>query len=202
MYKIYRVPCILVILSCVTILPAQSRFRFGVDVLGGMGFEQPAPLTLLQSSVSLVGGYQFNPHLFLGLGVGMGHFSPLSEERALYPGGRIDFGYEYAEKNMLQLFFREKVNFLDRKVSPFTTFDIGCPVSRKRGSGDSMPLFLEPGLGCDLHIGNGHALSLMVGYRWQGVSYNQTRYNSNDQPYSIPLQKIAGQLTLHVGFMF
>ena len=197
-----KISCILVMLLSVSYSYAQSGFRFGVDVHGGMGFEEEGPLTKPQASASLVGGYQFNPHLFLGLGIGMGHFSPLSEEKALYPGGRIDFGYEYAEKNMLQLFFREKVNFLDRKVSPFTTFDIGCPVSRKRGSGDSMPLFLEPGLGCDLHIGNGHALSLMVGYHWQGVSYNQSRYNINDQLYSIPLQKIAGQLTLHVGFMF
>lgn len=193
---------IFVMLLSVPFSYAQQGFRFGVDVHGGMGFEEQGPLTKPQASASLVGGYQFNPHLFLGLGVGMGHFCPLWEEKSLYPGGRQEPGYEYVNKNMLQLFFREKISFLERKVSPFTSVDIGYPVGRKRSSGDSMPLFLEPGLGCDLRIGNGHALSLMVGYRWQEVSYKQSKYNIAEELSSVPLQRIAGQLTLHAGFMF
>lgn len=66
-----------------------------------------------------------------------------------------------------------------------------------------IPLFLEPGLGCDFRLGKRHSLSLTVGYRWQAVSYKQIRYhNYFDYIYTTPLQKNSGVMTQHIGYLF
>ena len=179
---------------------AQSGFHVGIDLNGGIGFEQPVRMTKPQASANLVGGYQFNPFLFLGIGMGIGHFCPLYEDRAKYPGSRIEIECEYQTRNLFQLFIREKVNFLDRKVSPFTSLDIGYPMGRR--AKETSRLFIEPAIGCDFQIGKTHSVNIMVGYRMQGVSYTQSRYNDYDQLISVAMEKISGQLTLHMGFVF
>jgi hypothetical protein len=46
-------------------------------------------------------------------------------------------------------------------------------------------------------------LSLTVGYRWQAVEYKQSIYHDYfDIVLSQQKQKIAGVLTLHVGYLF
>ena len=200
MKAFFKTVCILVLLSNTTMLFAQRGFRVGVDIHGGIGFDQPVRLTNPQASANLVGGWQFNPHLFLGWGMGIGHFCPLYDEQAKYPGGRIDAEYIYLKRNMFQLFIREKVNILNGKVSPFTILDFGYPVSRK-GKGETQ-LFVEPGLGCDFRIGDKHSLNVMMGYRIQEVNYKRSVYNIYDELHSTSLQKVSGQLTLHLGFTF
>ncbi|MBR3291968.1 MAG: hypothetical protein IKI66_07285 [Bacteroidales bacterium] len=205
MKRFYFLVCLIAMLSGYTESYAQKGFCFGVDFNGGMTLEDKwFQLNKPQASANLIAGYQFNPYLFLGLGMGVGHFSPLTEDKAIEPGSRIDPKYTYQERNMFQLIFREKVNFLDKRISPFTSFDFGYPVNGKDVAKDNrIPYFLEPGLGCDFRLGKRHSLSLTVGYRWQSVSYKQVRYhNYFDYIYTYPLQKTAGVLTLHVGYLF
>lgn len=205
MKRFYLLVCMIAMLSGYTESYAQKGFRFGVDFNGGRTLEDKwFQLNKPQASANLIAGYQFNPYLFLGLGMGVGHFSPLAEENALEPGSRKDPKYIYQNRNLFQLIVREKVNFLDKRISPFTSFDFGYPVNGKDvAKDDRIPYFLEPGLGCDFRLGNRHSLSLTVGYRWQAVEYKQSIYHDYfDIVLTQQKQKIAGVLTLHVGYLF
>jgi len=93
---------------------------------------------------NLINGYRFNPYFSFGLGVGV-RYSPWASDEALIP-----------------IFLATKINFLNKKVSPFLSIDIGYHlyVPHIEGSG----FMLNPTIGICKKTGDKTSFNFGIGY--------------------------------------
>ena len=63
-------------------------------------------------------------------------------------------------------------------------------------------LFFEPAIGCDIQVGGAHQLFVKLGYYCQSTQFFHRRLKDDWVDASCYPTGLAGQLTLHTGFMF
>ena len=97
-------------------------------------------------------GYQFNPHLYAGAGIGVNYYTD-------------------AEVIGLPIFAHVRGNMLNNSISPYIDFRIGySPLKDVQG------LYMAPSVGCKIHLFN-----VSFGYVMQEVKYEYYRDDSGSE---------------------
>lgn len=206
-----RVMTIVAFMLCMTAgLHAQPGIRFGADIHGGYALDLNSKHGI---GADLVAGWQANDYVFIGAGAGyqMNRALQHHEHTIFFPTETESDRYDYDKYNRFRFFVRGKANFTRGKISPFTNFDAGLSTTRnvkeeKKFIGTVRQpmsgLFFEPAIGCDIQVGGGHQLFVMVGYCCQSTQFYHSRVKDDMVDASCYPTGLAGQLTLHAGFMF
>ena len=161
---------------------ARKRSRKAYDILGYRGFADVGLTvgggeegSIIEFSTSH--GYQFNPYIFAGMGV----------------GAHILDGDFY----LLPIFANARVSFIDGPVSPFLDMRAGYSISVFNGNGSGGGLYLSPMFGVRFMLGKSFAMNFSTGYSFQSVKIS---YPSD---YGWIGGRIdADGLTIRLGFEF
>jgi hypothetical protein len=114
-------------------------------------------------SLTMVNGYQFNQHIFAGIGVGYEHY---------------DFG-------VMPVFLEAKYLFRSDILTPFVSVKVGGSVPLQSHMEDNWGrsgnktyggALFAPEVGIMLPLGNADAFILSVGYHYQQLSYDSPTY--------------------------
>lgn len=103
-------------------------------------------------------GYQINPYIYLGAGLGVHLYSMDNFETSV----------------ALPIFANFRVNFTKTKVSPFFDAKIGYSVVDLKG------LYLSPSLGVRIGLSDNLGLNIKVGYSAQKFTYWAYKYTIKD----------------------
>jgi hypothetical protein len=124
---------------------------------------------------NFINGYQFNPNISIGLGLGLRYF--------------IVDGTAY-----VPIFTDFRTTFLDNNISPYFSLGIGYSVTNGGGVG----FFLNPNLGTSFKVSKRSAINLGIGYELQKMDLWFGNYYSGYYTETINLSVID----LHIGFSF
>lgn len=100
-------------------------------------------------------GYQFNPYIFAGLGVGAHYY----------------FDSEVVE---IPIFAHIRSEFLNNSISPFLDFKAGYSVY------DATGFYMTPSVGCRFAVGKQSGISVGLGYTMQKVEYDYYSYSGSE----------------------
>ena len=103
-------------------------------------------------------GYQINPYIYLGAGLGVHLYSMDNFETSV----------------ALPIFANFRANFTKTKVSPFFDAKIGYSVVDLKG------VYLSPSLGVRIGLSNNLGLNIKVGYSAQKFTYWAYKYTIKD----------------------
>lgn len=118
-------------------------------------------------------GYQFNPYLYAGIGVGLNY-------------------YVTPELLSVPIFFNPRLTIpTGSLVSPFVDLKIGYTVSS-----DIKGFYLSPSVGARFSVAENKAINLSLGYSLQSIEFIPYTYYTNS------LRKGSGGITLKVGFEY
>lgn len=152
---------------------SRIGYRGFVDLGGGVGVGDYGDGIF---SVSTSHGYQFNPYLFVGAGLG------------------VDYHFDW-ETMFLPVFADIRGYFIDSRISPFLGVKIGySPID---GSG----VYFNPSVGASFGMSGNFALNVSLGYNLQrsGMYFY---YNSSYGSYSSYEDETLGAITFKVGMEF
>jgi hypothetical protein len=137
--------------------------------------------------LDIINGYQFNPYFSIGIGTGL----------------RI---YPEIEEVLIPLYADFRVNFLDRKISPYFSTGLGYAFSVTNGYGSGGFLF-NPALGARFKVSEKSSMFVALGYELQvmNINYYDTYLNYNgltiiDDYYYY--SSVVGAISLTVGVTF
>lgn len=142
-------------------------------------------------NVNIINGYQFNPYLAIGLGVGFRYYS-----YEYYSGGYYGTYYTKAHDYTVPIFAHIRANFLNRGVSPFVAVNLGYNVSISGGFFGGF--MFEPTLGAAFRISNRNSMTFGISYTMDRVKYS---YGSSYYGYYED-KAMGGAINLKVGFTF
>ncbi len=137
-------------------------------------------------------GYQFNPHLFLGAGLGM-HFmlSYQTESFLGYPLDKRDSSVD------VPIFGNVRWNFTKTRFSPFVDAKAGGFVTNHGG------VYFNISAGCRMAIGQKQGITLAVGYGGERLQFQS--FSVGHEPYDYyysPRKLDAETVTVKAGFEF
>jgi hypothetical protein len=115
-----------------------------------------------------INAFLINPYFSLGLGIGYN-----------------------LDVQQLPVFADLRVNFLDRKITPFFALDAGYTFSTAGNSYYKGGLLIEPNLGSKFFVSNKTALMLSLGYRLQNWTYRNNTYTSTNNYYNTFIVKLG-----------
>ena len=141
---------LLVALSCYVGMQAQdvtgggNGLKRGFRGIAEFGYEVATNKVGENSPIlNLSAGYQLNPYIFLGAGVGLRH-------------------YKDNDKNSVPIFFNFRSDFVNAKINPFVDVKLGFSPSYTRGFGSA-------GMGCRFKIGEKCGLLVSAGFEVQDL---------------------------------
>ena len=141
---------LLVALSCYVGMQAQdvtgggNGLKRGFRGIAELGYEVATNKDGENSPIlNLSAGYQLNPYIFLGAGVGLRH-------------------YKDNDKNSVPIFFNFRSDFVNAKINPFVDVKLGLSPSYSRGFG-------SVGMGCRFKVGEKLGLSVSAGFEVQDL---------------------------------
>ena len=141
---------LLVALSCYVGMQAQdvtgggNGIKRGFRGIAELGYEVATNKDGENSPIlNLSAGYQLNPYIFLGAGVGLRH-------------------YNDSEKTSVPIFFNFRSDFVNAKINPFVDVKFGFSPSYTRGFGSA-------GMGCRFKIGEKCGLLVSAGFEVQDL---------------------------------
>ena len=143
------------------------------------------------TEINTIHGYQFNPYVFVGGGIGL-HF--LSELKS----GNID-GIPYWKRDAsteVPVFADVKLTFLKKKIYPFIDLRIGKYLTNDSG------LYESIGLGCNFSIKK-QAVYMLVSYTTGKFKFQElymNRYDSELKYYDFDSSQ--SMLSIKVGYSF
>ena len=112
-------------------------------------------------SITTSHGYQFNPHLFLGAGIGLDYHAA---------GGRL----------FMPLFADVRANFLNRDITPFWGVKIGYAVGSKASEVVNPGIYFNPTFGVRFILNRQSAMNIAFGYNLQQqIVKKDIYYNDN-----------------------
>jgi hypothetical protein len=120
-------------------------------------------------------GYQFNPYLFVGGGVGLNYYT--NAELASFP-----------------IFADVRANFTQHTFVPFATLKIGYAVG-----GDIYGFYLAPAVGVKYKLSEKKALNLTLGYTYQG--FQDEWYDYRGKSVGSSTENLGG-VSIKIGFEF
>ena len=134
-----------------------------------------------RAAVFTTHGYQFNPYLFVGGGVGVNRF--LSEKAWGVP-----------------VFAKVRVDMFNKSISPFIDAKVGYSITNVNG------FYFSPSLGCRFDNSNDFSITISFGYELQMSDYEVGNFYYIDDIGTIYLiknkKKNCGGITLRLGFEF
>lgn len=138
-------------------------------------------------------GYQFNPYLFLGAGMGF-HFM------SSYETSGMDIPLDVRDSQVdIPVFANIRCNFSKKKVTPFVDVKGGTFVTNNGG------LYVNASVGCRVTINEKQAVNVSVGYASEKLEFETfdrfTSHSSMDYTRS-KTKYDTEAVTLKVGFEF
>lgn len=124
-------------------------------------------------------GYQFNPYLFVGGGVGLQY-------------------YHEDDLTVVPLFAEVRANFLKNKVSPFAALKVGYSVSFYDGDSEDLGFYCAPAVGVRYAVARNLALNFSVGYSLQ---YAEMLFYYGGYGYDTETKNVGG-VSLKIGIEF
>lgn len=143
--------------------------------------------------VNTTHGYQFNPYLFLGAGVGL-HFM------SSYKTSDMEIPLDVRDSKVdIPVYANVHCNFSKKKVAPFVDVKGGTFVTNNGG------LYVNASVGCRVAINEKQAVNVSVGYASEKLEFETfqrftSKYNLDYTRYGNKLDTEA--VTLKVGFEF
>lgn len=194
-------------IATISVTNAQSKgYEKSIELHGGIGLDNYSKYGL---GISMINGYRFSDHFYLGAGVGYKCMNSLYYTSSNYVGDRYTGYHEsFDSRNLIQLYARAKANLSKGKISPFLQFDVGgsLDVNSNNGAGTAGGLIIEPAFGVDFKTQDPKtAIYFSIGYNMQGMSYRKWDLNPDVVGTSagdVMKNGLAGQLTFRVGFKF
>lgn len=141
-------------------LVAFTDFDLGFAASGGRGY----PVSL---GANLIGGYQANKLLTVGLGVGL-------------------HGYGPSDMLLLPVFADARLHFPQRKWTPYISLDLGYSLSLD--SAERGGFLLNPAVGGRFPLGDNLAFGFAVGYRLQPNSAIVNSAFDENNPHFLSLK--------------
>ena len=138
--------------------------------------------------VNTTHGYQVNPYLFFGAGMGL-HFMSKYETELDYRESKVD----------IPVFANVHCNFSKGKVTPFIDGRGGTFVTNNGG------LYTSASAGCRISINDKQAISVSIGYTTEKLEFETfDRFtNNSNMDYTIEARKCDTEsITLKLGFDF
>lgn len=145
-----------------------------------------------------VHGYSFNPHFFLGGGIGYVNTSVL--RRIAHPSPyNPDLHIVREEAHLIPVFIRYKANLLKEKIiSPFLSFDGGYTIDLKASQYVQTRWILRPSIGTNITV---H--SRLWAYFSFGMNFQQLQYEESTEFSSREFPKVwLKSLDFRIGFQF
>lgn len=140
-------------------------------------------------------GYQFNPYIFLGAGVGFDFIGNCQ-------WGEIG-GYAYEKRDSkvdIPVFFNVHSNFTRTKFSPFLDVKVGAYVNNDHNK------YAKVSLGCRYALGNNMGLSLSVGYKYRDATIQHLEISPERYSISYYYRDETGRtldgISIDLGFDF
>lgn len=138
-------------------------------------------------------GYQFNPHFFLGAGVGL-HFMPSYKTKGM------DIPLDVRESKVdIPVFANLRCNFTEKKVAPFVDLKGGSYMNNNGG------LYANVSVGCRIALNEKQAISLSAGYATEKLEFETFHRftNSSSMDYTRkPTSYDTEAVTVKLGFEF
>ena len=195
------------IMATVSVANAQSKgYEKSIELNGGVGLDNYSKYSF---GISMINGYRFSDHFYLGAGVGYKNINSLYYTSTNYVGNRYTGYYEsFDSRNLIQLYARAKANLSKGQISPFFQFDVGgsLDLNSNKDAGTASGVILEPAFGVDFKTKDPKtAIYVSVGYNMQGMSYRKWDLNPDVVGTSagdVMINRLAGQLKFRIGFRF
>ena len=108
-------------------------------------------------------GYLFNPHLFVGLGIGLNYYVGHYDEN-YYP-------YDDEDRFEVPFFAHIRTHFLNRRIAPFADAKLGYILTDENG------VYFSPSVGCRFARSNRSAFWVSLGFSL--IRYDDSRYHYN-----------------------
>lgn len=138
-------------------------------------------------------GYQFNPYLFLGGGIGF-HFMQKYETPDMdIPLDSRDFMVD------VPLYAETRITFINGGISPFISGRGGYYLTHGGG------LYLNASVGCRFAVSTNHAINVFVGYSSEKLEFDTfERFNSSSSmDYSTEKRKLLTEgISIRIGYEF
>ncbi|HET6558673.1 MAG TPA: hypothetical protein VFG54_15240 [Prolixibacteraceae bacterium] len=133
--------------------------------------------------LNVINGFQLTPHFSMGLGTGLRFYYDL--DAALVP-----------------LFLDFRVNFLDRKVSPY--FALGAGYSFNASDNfEAAGVLINPSAGVSFKVSGKSSMNIGLGYEVQQMDFFINAYDyHNNYVFSYSKNAGSGALSLTVGFSY
>lgn len=182
------------LLSCVLYVHGQNEakncYRGFVDAGYSIGV---GDYDFGRFEVNTSHGYQFNPYLFLGAGMGF-HFM------SSYETSGMDIPLDVRDSQVdIPVFANIRCNFSKKKVAPFVDVKGGTFVTNNGG------LYVNASVGCRVTINEKQAVNVSVGYASEKLEFETfdrfTSHSSMDYTRS-KTKYDTEAVTLKVGFEF
>ncbi|MBE6174378.1 MAG: hypothetical protein E7147_02390 [Rikenellaceae bacterium] len=183
----------------------SARIKRKEDAIKYRGYRQFIDLSYSYCSVtdflgvSYIGGYRFNPYIFLGLGTGI-NFSLATPDK-----NKLHFPFCRPTTVNVPIYIHCKANFTKSNWSPYASVSIGGRVSKKVYHSDinynQSGFFGDISFGVDRSIAKKLSLYCGLGYKIESFLY--AKHETNDTT-SILVQgnKLLHGFSLHVGLSF
>ena len=194
-------------IATVSVTNAQSKgYEKSIELHGGMWLDNYSKYGF---GISMINGYRFRDHFYLGAGLGYKYMNSLYYTSSNYVGDRYTGYHEsFDSRNLIQLYARAKANLSKGKISPFLQLDVGgsLDLNSNKDAGTAGGIILEPAFGVDFKTKDPKtAIYVSVGYNLQGISYRKWDLDPDVVGTSegdIMKNGMAGQLVFRIGFRF
>ena len=144
-------------------------------------------------------GYQFNPYIFLGAGVGFDFTGSCKS-------GEVS-GHAFQKRDSkvdIPFFFNAKANFTKTKLSPFADVKVGSYIN------NDCNIYANIALGCRYAMSNNMGISFSVGYKYRKATVELlgmttgTKYNNYKSSFYYSDEKgyVLDGISFKVGFDF
>jgi len=133
---------------------------------------------------NFINGYQVNPYFSFGVGTGVHYY--------LASGGGDD-------QVLIPFFADLRVNFINKAVSPYLSFDIGYSFNAS-DSFDGVGIFISPTIGVSYKIPEGCEIHAGIGFQMQRVNYDVYDDYYGDYYYSSHIDMSA--IAVKIGLSF
>lgn len=135
--------------------------------------------------ISVINGYRFNPYISLGGGTG------------------LRFGSnDYFDNVYLPLFADFRVNFINRKVTPYASANLGLAFNLSDEEDDEPQAFFNPTIGVKFNFTKRMGLSLGIGLDLQTISYHEYYSYNNYNDYYDFSYDVSETICFNIGFTF
>lgn len=182
--------------SCAITFAQSKGYEKSIEANGGVALDKMSKFSF---GLSMINGYRFNEHFYIGALVGYEYFDALY--MSSYEGKGNSYK-SYDPKNLLKIGARIKANLSKGKISPFLSFDLGGGIQVART--DYHPatgLYLEPAFGVDFKLQDKQAVYVMLGYHAQNNRYGSF-YPTSSNPGSSDRKVMAALFDIRLGFKF